>query len=285
MKETPPPTSTHPLSRRNVTIVTLAIVLSFSVTGFFVALRQTQLSAEALKKVQNEKLSSLNSSPPLVESDGILTAVPYRQIPEATWGPNARAFSDEKDIPHVTPNLQAPISYTDKERSVAVSERVKRRAYDGAPPLVPHSIDTIKSDGCYTCHSSSAKVGDKVAPVMSHPRYSNCTQCHAQMPQQSTAPGEADSKALAGNDFQGIPTRGKGDRAFKGAPPVIPHTTLMRENCSSCHGANGLYGLRTTHPARQNCQQCHASSANQDQRMLTQSWTPLPDLNSKSKPQ
>jgi nitrate reductase (cytochrome), electron transfer subunit len=54
-------------------------------------------------------------------------------------------------------------------------------------------------------------------------------------------------------------------RAFDGAPPTIPHSTLMRTDCLSCHGPQGLYGLRTPHPERQSCLQCHAPGAHLDQ--------------------
>jgi cytochrome c-type protein NapB len=34
----------------------------------------------------------------------------------------------------------------------------------------------------------------------------------------------------------------------------------------SCHGPNGLFGLRTPHPDRQSCFQCHVPEAGLDQR-------------------
>ena len=54
-------------------------------------------------------------------------------------------------------------------------------------------------------------------------------------------------------------------RASSVAPPVMPHSTLMRVNCLACHGPNGYRGLRTTHPERLNCVQCHAVAAEADQ--------------------
>jgi predicted CXXCH cytochrome family protein len=49
-----------------------------------------------------------------------------------------------------------------------------------------------------------------------------------------------------------------GDRATPGAPPRIPHRTLMRENCVACHdGPGAREEARTSHPERWRCRQCH----------------------------
>jgi len=53
-----------------------------------------------------------------------------------------------------------------------------RRAFEGAPPVVPHPIDQQGTHSCLSCHEHSMKVGDRVAPVTSHPLLANCTQCH-----------------------------------------------------------------------------------------------------------
>jgi len=39
----------------------------------------------------------------------------------------------------------------------------------------------------------------------------------------------------------------------------------MREDCMSCHGPQGLFGLRTPHPDRPSCLQCHVPNAELDQ--------------------
>jgi cytochrome c-type protein NapB len=80
---------------------------------------------------------------------------------------------------------------------------------------------------------------------------------------------------LAGNSFVGLNPPLKGTRAWPLAPPTIPHSTLMRSDCLSCHGPQGLYGLRTPHPERQSCVQCHVPGAELDQhRFLSAGPTP-----------
>jgi cytochrome c-type protein NapB len=88
----------------------------------------------------------------------------------------------------------------------------------------------------------------------------NCTQCHVE--QQAEL---LDPFVLARNGFIGLPAPFEGIRAFSAAPPVVPHSTLMRTECLSCHGPHGPDGMETTHPWRQNCLQCHAPSAVLDQ--------------------
>jgi len=46
------------------------------------------------------------------------------------------------------------------------------RAFEGAPPLVPHEIE--EEMGCLDCH----RLGDSGAPITPHPERANCVQCH-----------------------------------------------------------------------------------------------------------
>ena len=151
--------------------------------------------------------------------------------------------------------LRAPA--TDAERLQAVRRRAERRAFDGAPPVVPHPVDATSSANCRVCHSQGLAVRDVVAPRMSHPEMGNCTQCHVES--GGSLPGESAewAIALAANGFEGRTSVGRGSRAWPGAPPTIPHALWMRENCASCHGPTGLVGLRTSHPERTLCTQCH----------------------------
>lgn len=151
-------------------------------------------------------------------------------------------------------------------RAQAREARQSGRAYEGAPPTVPHPMDQSGAPGCLSCHGSGANITGVVAPKISHERYTNCTQCHverdARRPFAETNPEDLPLDS----SFRGFHLLGDGDRVWDDAPPQTPHTTLMRENCASCHGAFGPAGLRTTHPERQNCLQCHGVSSEFDQR-------------------
>ena len=103
------------------------------------------------------------------------------------------------------------------------------------------------------------QLGTVVARPMPHANYASCTQCH--VPQVSVA---ADEAHWLDNDFAGLPAPSAGHRAYPGAPPVIPHSVHMRDNCATCHGWSGADGLKSSHPWRTSCTQCHAPWASRD---------------------
>ncbi len=57
--------------------------------------------------------------------------------------------------------------------------RSSRRAYVGAPPVVPHAAAPRGAAGCRACHDTGmAFPGGAQAPRMSHEPLTVCTQCH-----------------------------------------------------------------------------------------------------------
>jgi len=59
------------------------------------------------------------------------------------------------------------------EEPGAKSKRLPR-AYDGAPPLVPHDVEERKGI-CQECHAT----GEQGAPITPHPTRTHfCIQCH-----------------------------------------------------------------------------------------------------------
>ena len=132
-----------------------------------------------------------------------------------------------------------------------------RRAYPGAPPIVPHAVDEREAGGraCLACHGDGGWVPrfEAYAPVTPHPEFLSCRQCH--VPQATRA-------AFQPSSWQTVappPLRGG---AMPGSPPPIPHGLQMRGNCRACHAGPGAVDeLRTSHPERVTCRQCHALGA------------------------
>lgn len=136
--------------------------------------------------------------------------------------------------------------------------RAARRAYDGAPPVIPHQSFGV---GCTQCHTlrgmSVPEFG--FAPPSPHQNTpgmsdgSRCNQCHV---------FQQTDELFVASGFEGWRPDGQhGTRAYETAPPVIPHPVLMRENCLACHdGPAAREEIRTTHPERANCKQCHVPS-------------------------
>jgi cytochrome c-type protein NapB len=155
---------------------------------------------------------------------------------------------------------------TDEERAQALAVRASRRAYDGAPPRIPHTVPQLGALPCAQCHREGLRVGPHVAGAMSHGDFQSCLGCH--VVENAPMPGAENSLASGppiDNGFVGLEAPTHGPRALGNSPPVIPHPTRMRERCASCHGSLAA-GLRSTHPWRQSCTQCHASSADFDQQ-------------------
>lgn len=142
------------------------------------------------------------------------------------------------------------------DRSVIRSER---RAYDGAPPTIPHMK---MGASCTSCHSHTGiQFGEMgFAPPMPHTSktsagmFARCEQCHVYA---------EDNTLFVESDF--LPMRQnlrKGKRATSISPPTMPHPVFMRENCTACHtGPAAREEIRCPHPERVRCAQCHVPVA------------------------
>ena len=138
--------------------------------------------------------------------------------------------------------------------------RSLRRAYDAAPPVIPHPSFGVS---CMNCHATGGVevTGVGYAPPSPHGVQTagalvRCQQCHV---------FSQESSLFALNDFEGlVQDLRPGRRLYPGAPPVIPHQLLMRENCRACHtGPAAREQIRTSHPERIRCMQCHVPQVTQ----------------------
>ncbi|WP_437874359.1 nitrate reductase cytochrome c-type subunit [Sorangium sp. So ce513] len=231
--------------------VGLAAVVAVAAVGFFSGVRGTDRGVEALR----------GDAPPPVAA---VEARGYADMRERAYGPNARMYEGAfARLEAAHGGLGAPAVPSEADREAALELRATRRAYDGAPPTIPHRIEQLGAPDCLSCHENGLRVANLTAPRMSHQRYESCTQCHVvgddPRPLAATPPAPE-------NSFVGLASPRRGARAHEGAPPTIPHPTLMRSECASCHGVHGAPGMRSTHLDRQSCTQCHAPSAELDQR-------------------
>jgi len=191
-------------------------------------------------------------------------AVSYAGLRGARRGPNADMYDDVFGWLSGLPGDQRdPSLQSQADRNLALAARAERRAYAGAPPVIPHQVQDRQASACLACHANGASIGKLVAPQMSHAKLTICTQCHAVAAE--TAPKMALAPVGDDNEFTGASEPGNGSRAWEGAPPTIPHAVRMRENCASCHGPRGQFGLKTPHPQQVSCRQCHAPAADFDQ--------------------
>lgn len=62
-----------------------------------------------------------------------------------------------------------------ESRDEFLSSRKELRAYDGAPPVIPHSVTDLGRNNCAGCH-----IGEHAPAVLraGHGMRPNCSQCH-----------------------------------------------------------------------------------------------------------
>lgn len=244
----------QPPSRGVYTASAAVIALAFA--GFFTGTRETGRSDHGAVPPSTGRSIAADVAPHA-------KSVPrYADMRVADYRANAGIYSNTTELlARGLPDPLAAVALSDEERARAVARRREHRAYDGAPPTIPHVVGQLEPSGCLVCHEQGANVAGRIAPRISHTRHTSCLQCHVVAAYPGPEPsGDAVANTFTGHDW------GKGTRAWAGAPPTIPHPTWMREECTSCHGPEGLLGLRSSHPWRASCQQCHAPSAALDQR-------------------
>ena len=234
--------------------ILLTILLAASFTGYFVGLRETRKATQVAEpdwqQPGNSEQETTKSSVPRVVS--------YAKLPKTNLGPN-------RDWHGRTASLKFPMNPPPKKPAddaailAALKQRAEIRAFDGAPPAIPHPITQMSSTSCMVCHERGALVNGKTARKMSHPFYASCTQCHVDIS------GKESGTLMVKNAFTGLKSVRKGQCAFPGAPPEIPHPTFMRNDCLSCHGPTGMAALQSTLPQQRACFQCHVQSNSLEQ--------------------
>lgn len=251
----------------------LSSVIAIAVVGYFVGIMDGVPQPDGLRE---PSLVEKYDEQVLAENSKLIPAISYAEIANTSMGPTKTWQAMPQSLPQPEYDLYAKIEPSEAEKEASSKLRASRRAYNGAPPIIPHPAENTNDAACYACHSNGVKMAGLKASVMSHEFLGNCVQCHAPMP---PAPFQ-DIDHSVESSFVGLPAPKEGKRAYRGAPPTIPHSRWMRENCNACHGGpNGWAGMESTHPWRTNCTQCHAPSGALDQMPETESVPMLPPLN------
>jgi len=136
--------------------------------------------------------------------------------------------------------------------------RAARRAYVGAPPVIPHAA---QGASCVSCHTPTGRETPPlgIAPANPHGAdgrgfaAADCQQCHVF--------SNTKAEFVATSFPQRWHRAEHGDRQHLAAPPVIPHAIQLRENCLGCHaGPAARPEIRCSHPERVMCRQCHGTN-------------------------
>ena len=237
---------TSPESSRPLMVVALLVVAAISLVGF--------LTGTEPRAPQHEPL--VTSAPAPQKGHEVPLARSYKELRGSPRGTGS-GWTEGAAKARKLGNGEA---LTQESLDRALARRAERRAYDGAPPTVPHPIGQNSAPECLACHGQELRLGSYRAGDIPHEELTNCAQCHVES--DSSVPGGAlqDDPRDNGNGFAGSAPVQKGRRAWKGAPPEIPHATAMRQSCLACHGDGAAHPMRSSHPERSQCQQCHAPS-------------------------
>ncbi len=204
------------------------------------------------------------------EATRFASAPNYAAIDSQVHGVNSDWQSDFAKLKQNRPQLTDLVVRTAEMKADALKDRLRTRAFDGAPPAIPHRIEQQTAQSCLVCHGEGTMVAWKIATKVSHPAWTNCTQCHVEQAGSLPTNGRrtkpqseatVETRWPPDNTFEGVQRAGPGIRLMPGLPPTIPHSLHMREDCMSCHGLIARPGIRTTHPWLQNCRQCHVAGA------------------------
>jgi cytochrome c-type protein NapB len=218
------------------------------------------LAVAAIGLVTGMEPNTYRAKRPPVREQAISTDIPpartHAELERRPWGsgPDRSGWLDSLKIAAAA--AKPPPSDLETTLAQAVRARSLRRAFDGAPPTVPHPIRASGAAECLACHADGFQLGGRRASPVPHERYASCTQCHVSS-EASFRVVSANPAAAAPSSWRGLVSAEGGPVAYPGAPPAVPHSTRMRERCDSCHGAEGWVALRTPHPARRSCLQCH----------------------------
>lgn len=233
-------------SERQALHVGLALIGGVAVLGFFMGVSSPPEGAPAFHQ---EAVGEIEGAEP---------ALSYR---EQRSRPPSSGSDWNANLALLGAGEESPAT-----KAETLAARQARRAYDGAPPTIPHAVRQQEANECLACHEDGLRARDRLATPIPHAEYVSCTQCH--VVSEGPVPGASlpPDATFAANGFQGILSPVEGPRASVVAPPQVPHHTQMREECMSCHGPMGQDPLQSSHPDRQSCEQCHAASARTDLR-------------------
>ncbi len=243
-----------PAEKTTARLVGMLIAVVAAVTAIGIATGMAPSTYRAQRPVPRERADP--GAVPPARGHAELEVRPW------TGGPEASGWQQSKLIAAKT---AVPVETAGASVADAVSERAARRAYDGAPPVVPHPIRASGAAECLACHADGFALGSRRASPIPHVSFASCTQCHVSASAPFTRLA-ASPAARAASSWQGLASPTGGEMAYKGAPPAVPHSTRMRERCESCHGPEGRAALRTPHPDRRSCLQCHPANGGRNAR-------------------
>ncbi|MBA4192897.1 MAG: hypothetical protein C0467_33480, partial [Planctomycetaceae bacterium] len=127
-----------------------AIVIGIALFGFLSGIREPKATVRLIPT-------------PAANPGPIPVAVTYSELSDAKLRPNATWQQSLSQLKFDRPGIFDAVVRTDEMKLVALADRAKNRAYDGAPPTIPHPVEAQSAASCLVCHGEGLKVGDRLA--------------------------------------------------------------------------------------------------------------------------
>ena len=200
-----------PETGQKVAYLICFVVISIAVTGYFVGLQSPMNpSAKSVATVQsNERDTGEMSSHSNSAAGAVLPATHYADMGNMTLK-QAKIWQTSLAQLKSTVDPLEEFTITPEQKAFALALREQNRAFNGAPPTVPHPVDQMPAQVCAACHSNGFKTETLRIPKMSHQFLENCTQCHVE-----NNPKHMTASLFRENSFVGLPAPTGGPRATR----------------------------------------------------------------------
>jgi hypothetical protein len=133
--------ATKPLSRWGTILGSLGCGLGL--VGFLVGMYDQPSSS----KSRDFEKSTVHE----LEQSQLAPAPSYKQIDSQRHGVNNGWRSEFSKLVQNNPGLFDRVVRTPEMKSEALNDRLRTRAFDGAPPAIPHPVDQRTAESCLAC--------------------------------------------------------------------------------------------------------------------------------------
>jgi len=104
----------------------------------------------------------------------VIPATSYTDLQHTDIGPNRNWSSDLKKLKWSAPGLLEELEKPGPAaKTAALEQRAMLRAYNGAPPVIPHAVNQMSADNCMMCHEEGLKIVNRTAKMcgIKYPTY------------------------------------------------------------------------------------------------------------------
>ena len=131
----------------------LSCVFGIAAAGYFVGINDGVPRADTRADMGAVTTPMLASEPAvstaMTESLAVIPAVSYAAMRRGENGPTSRWNPGLDQIPQPKFDLFAEIKPSEADKQQSTLTRASRRAFNGAPPVIPHAVENTADAACY----------------------------------------------------------------------------------------------------------------------------------------